>query len=147
MQINRKEVRTMRRQIMHWHPLGEVDQFFGEDSWLNGNFSPAMDVYQDGDTVIAKISLPDIDPKDVEVSVENDVLTVSGQKKEKKEIKHEDYYRKEIREGSFSRSVVLPMKVKSEETKASYTKGVLEITMPKADEVRPKRIAIASKED
>ncbi len=140
-------MRNMRRQIMQWHPLGELDQFFGEDSWIGGSFSPAMDVYQDGDNVIAKISLPDVDPKNVEVSVENDVLTVSGQKKEKKEIKHEDYYRKEIREGSFSRSVVLPMKVKSEETRASYTKGVLEITMPKADEVKPKKIAIASKED
>lgn len=140
-------MRNMRRHIMQWHPLGEIDRFFDEDAWTGGNFSPAMDIYQDGDSVVAKVSLPEVDPQDVEISVENDVLTISGQKKEKKEIKHEDYYRKEIREGSFSRSVVLPMKVKSEETKASYTKGVLEIVMPKADEVKLRRIAIATKEE
>lgn len=137
----------MRRQLMRWQPIMDLDRFFDEDRWFVGNFSPAMDVYQDGDNVVAKVSLPNIDPKDVEVSVENDVLTISGESREKQEIKHEDYYRKEIREGSFSRSVVLPMKVKSDETKASYEKGVLVITMPKAEEVKPKKIAIEAKGD
>lgn len=136
---------TMRRQLMRWHPMMDLDRFFDEDAWSHNGFSPAMDVYQDGDDVMAKISLPDIDPKNVEVSVENDVLTVSGQTQEKEEIKHEDYYRKEIREGSFTRSVVLPMKVKSDETKATYEKGMLVITMPKADEVKPKKIAIEAR--
>ncbi|QQS61351.1 MAG: Hsp20/alpha crystallin family protein [Candidatus Moraniibacteriota bacterium] len=137
----------MRRQIMHWQPIMDLDRIFDEDRWFSGSFSPAMDVYQDGDNVIAKVSLPDIEPKNIEVSVENDVLTVSGETREKKEIKHEDYYRKEIREGSFSRSVVLPMKVKNEKVKASYEKGVLTITMPKAEEVKPRRVAIETRED
>lgn len=132
---------------MHWQPIMDLDRIFDEDRWFSGSFSPAMDVYQDGDNVIAKVSLPDIEPKNIEVSVENDVLTVSGETREKKEIKHEDYYRKEIREGSFSRSVVLPMKVKNEKVKASYEKGVLTITMPKAEEVKPRRVAIETRED
>lgn len=134
----------MRRNIMRWHPMADLDRFFDEDVWTGGNFSPAMDVYQDGDFVVAKVSLPDIDPEKVDVSVENDVLTVSGKTSEEKETKEEDYYRKEIREGSFSRSVVLPMQVKGSDTKATYKKGMLVITMPKADEAKPQRIAIES---
>lgn len=132
----------MRRHIMRWHPMADVDRFFDEDVWSSGGFSPAMDVYQDGDNVVAKVSLPDVNPEKVDVSVENDVLTVSGKSNQEKETKEEDYYRKEIREGSFSRSVVLPTQVKGSETKATYKKGVLVITMPKADEAKPQRIAI-----
>jgi HSP20 family protein len=130
---------------MRWHPMMDLDRLFDDEAWSGSGFSPAMDVYQDGDNVVAKVSLPDIDPENVEVSVENDVLTISGETKKEKEVKHEDYYRKEIREGSFSRSIVLPMKVKSDDTKASYEKGTLTITMPKADEVKPRKIAIEAK--
>jgi len=81
----------------------------------------------------------------VNISIENDVLTISGETEEKKEVKKEDYYRKEIREGSFSRSVILPMNVKSSQAKASYEKGILKIILPKAEEAKPKKIAIKVK--
>lgn len=132
----------MPRGLMRWSPMWELDRFFDEDQWPGADFMPAVDVYQDGDNVVAKVSLPDVDPEKVDVSVENDVLTVSGNTEEKKETKREDYYRKEIREGSFSRSVVLPMKVQGDATKARYEKGVLTVTMPKAEEAKPKKIAI-----
>lgn len=131
----------MRRGLMRWHPMWDADQFFDNDL-LNEGFAPAMDVYQEGDNVIAKVSLPDIDPEKVNVSVENDVLTVTGETEEKSEVKREDYYHREIRKGSFSRSVVLPMQVKGEETQAVYEKGVLKITLPKAEEAKPKKIAV-----
>lgn len=131
----------MRRGLMQWHPMMDVDQFFDND-FLSGGFAPAMDVYQEGDNVIVNVSLPDIDPEKVNVSVENDVLTVTGTMEEKNEVKREDYYHKEIRKGSFSRSVVLPMQVKGEETQAVYEKGVLKITLPKAEEAKPKKIAV-----
>ena len=131
----------MYRGVTPWRPLLDVDRFF-DDDFVGGGFAPAMDVYQEGDNVVVKASLPDIDPEKVNVSVENDVLTVWGETEEKKETKREDYYHKEIRRGSFSRSVVLPMKVKSDETEATYEKGVLKITLPKAEEAKPKKIAI-----
>jgi len=132
----------MNRGIMRWHPMHELDRFFDEDLVSGADFVPALDVYQEGDSVIAKVSLPDVDPEHVSVSVENDVLTISGERKEEEEVKREDYYKKEIREGSFSRSVVLPMSVRGGDTKAVYEKGVLKVTLPKAEEAKPKKIEI-----
>jgi HSP20 family protein len=110
--------------------------------WPSTGFMPAMDVRQDKDNVIVEMALPGIEADKVDINVENDVLTVSGHREEKNEIKREDYYRKEIREGSFSRSVVLPMHVKGDKAEAMYEKGMLKITVPKAEEAKPKKIAV-----
>lgn len=134
----------MTRGLIRWSPMWDVDKFFSED-WGDVDFSPAIDVRQEGDSVVVETSLPGIDPDKIDISVENDVLTVSGHTEEKKEVKREDYYRKEIREGSFSRSVILPMGVKAGEAEAKYEKGILKITLPKAEEAKPKKIAIKAK--
>jgi len=132
----------MNRNIMRWSPWGEIDRVFEEDFWRTSAFSPAMDVYQDKDNVMVETVLPGVDPDKVEISVENDVLTLSGTSEEKREVKNEDYYRKEIRQGSFSRSVILPMTVKSDQAEAHYDKGILKITLPKAEEAKPKKITV-----
>lgn len=137
----------MPRGLMRWtpgFPFRDLDRFF-EESWEGMDFSPAVDVRQEGDNVVVEITLPGIDQDKIEISVENDVLTISGHTEEKKEIKREDYYRKEIREGSFSRSVILPMGVKADQAEANYEKGILKITLPKAEEAKPKKIAIKAK--
>lgn len=137
----------MPREIMRWtpnFPLRDLDRFF-EEKWEGVDFVPAMDLRQEKDSVVVETTLPGIDPDKVEISVENDVLTVSGCTQEKKEIKREDYYRKEIREGSFSRSIILPMTVKADQAEASYDKGILKIMLPKAEEAKPKKIAIKMK--
>lgn len=120
----------------------ELDRFFGEDLMTVGDFLPALDIYQDKDNVVAKLSLPGVDPKNVDITIENDVLTVSGSTEEKEEVKREDYYHREVRTGSFSRSVVLPMAVKGDSAQAKYDKGLLTITMPKEESVKPKKIAV-----
>lgn len=135
----------MNRQIMRWSPMRDLDRFFDEDFWSGADFAPAVDVYQDKDNVIVETNLAGVDPEKVEISVENDVLTISGRTEEKKEVKREDYYRKEIREGSFSRSVILPMSVKADMAEAHAEKGILKITLPKAEEVKPKKIAVKMK--
>jgi HSP20 family protein len=136
----------MARGLIRWSPMRDLDRFFDDEavSMLMGgrDFVPAIDIYQDKDNVVAELSVPGVKPEDVEISIENDVLTVSGQKEERSETKREDYYRKEIRRGSFSRSVILPMRVKADEAKADYDNGVLKITMPKAEEAKPKRISV-----
>jgi len=132
----------MNRGVIRWSPMRELDRFFEDDFWSGSDFLPAIDMFQEGDNVVVKMSLPDIDPEKVHISVENDVLTISGETREKKEVKREDYYRKEIREGSFSRSIVLPMKVKNDETQAEYEKGVLKVTLPKSEEAKPKHIEV-----
>jgi HSP20 family protein len=123
-------------------PGSELSRFFGDEFLGSGDFFPALDVYQDKDSVVAELSLPGIDPTKVDIVIENDVLTVSGSSEEKQEVKREDYYRKEVRTGNFSRSVVLPMAVKADATKAKYDKGLLTITMPKEESVKPKKISV-----
>ena len=136
----------MPRGLMQWSPMRDLDRFFDDEavSMLMGgrDFVPAVDVYQDKDHVIAELSIPGVKTDDVEISIENDVLSIGGQKEEKSEVKREDYYRKEIRRGSFSRSVILPMRVKGEEAKAECKNGVLKIIMPKSEEAKPKRISV-----
>lgn len=135
----------MNRGIMRWSPIWDMEKFFDEGFAVEAGFTPAIDVRQDKDNVIVETSLPGIEPDKVDISVENDVLTISGRTEEKKEVKREDYYRKEIREGSFSRSVILPMPVKAEAAEAEYAKGILKIFIPKAEAAKPKKIAIKAK--
>lgn len=125
-------------------PGTELNRFFG-DEFFGGDFFPALDVYQDKDNVVAELAVPGIDPAKVDITIENDVLTVSGSTESKQEVKREDYYRKEVRTGSFSRSVVLPMAVKGNDAQAHYDKGVLTITMPKEESVKPKKVTVSVK--
>jgi len=132
----------MNRNIISWSPWGDIERVFSEDFFRGTDFVPVADIYQDKDNVIVEMPLAGVDPEKVDISIENDVLTVSGSTEEKKEVKREDYYRKEIREGSFSRSIILPMKVKSEGIEATSKKGILKIVMPKAEEAKPKKISV-----
>lgn len=134
-----------RRGLVPWDPFREIVGSWDEDIF-SGDFLPSADVYQDKDNVIVEMDVPGIDASKIDISVENDVLTVSGSREEKKEVKKEDYYRREVRSGSFSRSVILPMAVKGSEAQAESKKGVLKITLPKADEVKPKKIEVKVKE-
>lgn len=134
----------MRRGLITWDPFREISRNWDED-FMGANFVPSADVYQDKDNVIVEMDIPGIEIEKLDISVENDVLTVSGSKEEKNEVKREDYYRKEIRSGSFARSVILPMTVKSQEAEAEFKKGILKIVLPKAEEVKPKKIVVKVK--
>jgi len=133
------------RNIISWSPMRDMDKFFEEGFWGGADFTPAVDIYQDKDNVIVETPLAGIDPAKVDISIENDVLTILGRTEEKKEVKREDYYRKEVRDGSFSLSVILPMPVKANQAEASSEKGMLKITVPKAEEAKPKKIAVKVK--
>lgn len=130
-----------KRQIAPWDPFREVMSPWEEEIFGN-DFSLAADVYQDKNNVIVEMETPGIESDKLDISVENDVLTVSGSKEDKKETKKEDYYRKEMRSGSFSRSVILPMEVKGEKANAEVKNGVLKVTLPKAEQRKPKRIKV-----
>lgn len=108
-------------------------------------FTPAVDMYEDKDNVIVETQLAGIDPEKVDISIENDVLCVKGQSEKKSEIDEKNYYRKEIRRGSFYRSVPLPTQVLGEKAQATADDGVLKISIPKAPESKPKTIKIKTK--
>ena len=134
----------MSREIVRFSPVSDFDRFFGDDlfSFTMQNFTPAVDIYQDDNNLIVEVPLPGVDPKKVKVSVENDVLTISGKIKEKKKVKKENFYHKEIRRGSFSRSIILPVAVKGSKAKAEYDNGILKIILPKSEDAKSKKITV-----
>ncbi len=126
--------------------LQDVDNLLGEFRGLNSSgLVPAIDIYEDQDSIIAEAPLPGIDIKDVKVSVENDTLTIEGSSKKSTEIDEKNYYRKEIRSGSFHRVVQLPVAVDGSKTRGTYEDGVLKVVMPKRDELKSKTIDIEIK--
>ncbi len=115
----------------------------GQDQSLaTSSFAPAVDVYEDEHNVALKIEVPGIDEKDIDVRIENNTLTVHGERKIEKEEKEENYRRVERQYGSFTRTFTLPTTVDSEKVSATYDKGVLKITLPKKAEAKPKQIKV-----
>ena len=113
-----------------------------DDSLTTSSFAPAVDVYEDEHKVTLKIEVPGIDEKDIDVQVENNILTVHGERKIEKEEKEENYRRVERQYGSFTRTFTLPTTVDSEKVSATYDKGVLKIALPKKAEAKPKQIKV-----
>jgi HSP20 family protein len=113
-----------------------------DESLATSSFAPAVDVYEDEHTVTLKIEVPGIDEKDIDVQVENNVLTVHGERKIEKDEKEENYRRVERQYGSFTRTFTLPTTVDSEKVSATYDKGVLKIALPKKAEAKPKQIKV-----
>jgi len=113
-----------------------------EESLTTSTFAPAVDVYEDEHNVNLKIEVPGIDEKDIDVRIENHVLTVHGERKFEKDEKEENFRRVERHYGSFTRTFTLPSTVDSEKVSANYDKGILKITLPKKAEAKPKQIKV-----
>ena len=113
-----------------------------DESLTSSQFAPPVDVYEDEHNVTLKIEVPGIDEKDIDVRVENNVLTVQGQRKFEKEEKEENFRRVERQYGSFTRTFTLPSTVDAENVQADYDKGILKIVLPKKAEAKPKQIKV-----
>ena len=115
----------------------------GQDEALTtSSFAPPVDVYEDEHNVTLKIEVPGIDEKDIDVRIENNTLTVHGERKFEQEEKEENYRRVERQYGSFTRTFTLPTTVDGEKVSANYDKGVLKVTLPKKAEAKPKQIKV-----
>ena len=147
----------MPRDLMEWRPFREVtrlrremdrlwDDYFGSGRRalqpLPAEFAPAVDVKETADQIVVKAEVPGMDAKDINISVTGDVLTIKGEKKSEREEKEENYHLVERSYGSFSRSLAMPAAVDMDKIEAKYDKGVLTITCPKKEEVKPKAIEI-----
>ena len=108
-------------------------------------WAPAIDVLEKEDKFLVKVELPGVKEEDVNVSLAGGTLTIEGEKKAESEVKKKGYYYSETSYGSFSRSITIPSTVDASKIEANYDKGVLEITLPKAPEVKPKKITVAAK--
>jgi HSP20 family protein len=113
-----------------------------EEALTTTAFAPAVDVYEDEHNVTLKIEVPGIDEKDIDVRIENNTLTVHGERKFERDEKEENYRRVERQYGSFTRNFTLPNTVETENVSANYDKGVLKIKLAKKAEAKPKQIKV-----
>jgi HSP20 family protein len=151
----------MQMAIERWHPFTELmslrqamDRLF-EDSFVHPSrtlealgevAAPTLDIYQTPSEIVVKAALPGVKPEDVNIDITGDTLSVKGESKAEQEVKREDYLYQERRYGAFSRRVVLPGGLKPDKTEATMEDGVLTLTIPKAEEVKPKAIKVKAKE-
>src|SRR5208337_1250509 len=149
----------MAREVVKWEPFGEVsrlrremdrfwEEFFGPGPlWRRGGeeWSPAVDVAETPEKLTVKAEIPGIEPKNLMISLVGDLLTIKGEKKSEREETKENYHLVERSHGSFSRILRLPAAVDAGKIEAQYEKGVLTITCPKKEVVKPKAIAIKTK--
>ena len=140
--------------ITRWDPFREavalqhrVNSLFrdlndGEDALTTASFVPAVDIYEDNQKVVLKLEVPGIDEKDLDVRVENNTLTVKGERKFEAEEKEQNFHRIERRYGSFYRAFTLPSTVDTQNIGANYTAGVLKLELKKKPEAQPKQVKI-----
>ncbi len=108
-------------------------------------WAPAVDIYETKDDVIVKAELPGMKKDDIKINIVDNSLVIEGEKKQEKEVKEENYYRVERRYGAFRRVIDIPVPVKTDEVEAVYKDGVLEVKLPKKEEVKPKEIEVKVK--
>lgn len=135
-------------QIIKWEPFREIDRFFDDrfsTSFPKLGWDLAVDLYEEKGNVIAKMSLPGVKEEELDIEIEEDTLTISGRREEEKETDKKDYYSKEIRRGSFSRSVSLPKLVDVTKSEAEYKKGVLTVRMPAVAGSKSKSVKVEIK--
>jgi len=120
--------------------LGEEPQ--GSSLGQVGTWAPAVDIYETGDSFVVEAELPGLDPADIEVSVDDGILNLKGERKIEKEVKEENYHRVERAYGMFQRAVRLPADVDPDAIRAGYDNGVLKVSVPKTEPKKPKSIPI-----
>jgi len=152
----------MARELTVWKPFGELAPFrdfewmrrdmdrlwnsFFERGTLRseegGEWLPSLDVAETKNEIVVKAEVPGLEPKDIDISLSDGLLTINGEKKQEREEKEENYHLVERSYGSFARSIRLPNEVQSDKINASYKNGVLKIVLPKSEEAKKKEIKI-----
>ncbi len=141
------EVAEMRRAMgrFAWEPW-----LFSEEPWLFPlhrhhalvqEFTP-LNAYQTDEDLVVKVALPGVEAEDVEISITGDSLNIKGEIKAEQEVEREDYFCQECHYGTFSRTLLLPIPVKAEKAEATFERGILTITIPKSEEIKPKTIKV-----
>jgi HSP20 family protein len=143
--------------LVRWDPFRDLVSIQDELSRLFGRtfggsealrpsagsvWMPSMDVYETEDKIVATLELPGIDPDNVDVSVEDSTLAISGRREFSNEVKEESFHRAERRSGSFTRAITLPQTADTERVNANFDNGVLTIEVAKAEKAKPKKIQV-----
>ena len=137
------DVRSLRR-----HRDRLFDDFFrglGLVPWQSAEFVFPLDLYETEESVVVKAPLPGVRPEDVDISITDDILTIKGEARSEEEVKRENYHRRELRYGSFCRSVPLPTPVEQGKAEAVFAQGILTVTLPKTAEGKPKTTKVKAR--
>lgn len=144
--------------LVHWQPVRDLvttqdrfnhlfndtfARFFGDEALASRTWAPAVDVYETDHKLVLKVELPGVDPKNVEVRIEDNTLYLKGERKLENEVKEDDYRRIERTYGSFTRTFALPSSIDAEKVSAEYKDGILNLTIAKREEAKPKTIKIS----
>lgn len=145
--------------LTRWDPFREMmslrstmDRLFDSamasspTSWRPLTWELALDVVENSDEYVVKASVPGVNPDDLEITFNNNTLTIKGELKEEKEVEEARYHLRERHYGTFARSLTLPAGIQAEKIQANFDAGVLSLRLPKAEEVKPKKIAIHTSE-
>jgi HSP20 family protein len=140
--------REIDRLFEDFHQLFRFPRLWGRQRWPFAEMEigmPAVDVYEKGDDVVVKAEIPGMSKDDIEVNLTDTTLTITGEKRKEEEVKQQDYYSCERSFGSFSRTIDLPAAVNSEQAKATFKDGILEVRLPKTEEAKRKAIKVEVK--
>ena len=139
--------RSPLRDIEDWQR--QLEEFMGRSfgRWTDGEggWMPSIDVFEKDGKLMVKAELPGMKEEDIDVSVSDNSLIIRGEKKSESEVNEENYYRSERSYGSFYRSIPLPSKVEADKIEANFEDGVLEVSLPKSAEVKPKKVAVSAR--
>lgn len=133
--------------LIHWKPFEDLEQLFEDMSSGAHGWDLAADVYEEGNSVMVKMHIPEINPDHLDIEIEDNHLHITGSREHKEEVKDRHYFKKEIRCGSFERVIALPYAVDEDSAQAEFCDGVLKIKLAKANHIdkNKKRIPITRK--
>ncbi len=138
-----REMTRMNRLMDRW--FGDVPRVWMGDGDGREGYVP-LDLYETDNDVVVQASLPGVEPEDVDITISGETLTIRGESEHEEEEKKRNYYRQESWFGSFARSITLPAQVESGKAEATFENGVLKLTIPKAEEAKPKTIKVKPRE-
>ncbi|HZH34778.1 MAG TPA: Hsp20/alpha crystallin family protein [Pyrinomonadaceae bacterium] len=137
-----RDLRTLQDEVNRLFSSSFSRSGAGEDQMMRGAWNPSVDIFENKDQIVLEAELPGMKPEDVEISIENNVLTLHGERRFEKKDENDNFHRVERSYGSFTRSFTLPPTVTSENASAEFQNGVLKLTLAKREEAKARRIEI-----
>ena len=137
-----RDLRTLQEEVNRLFSTN-LSRSFGDEGIGRGAWAPSVDIYENKDQIVLEAELPGMKQEDFDLSIENNVITLRGERKFEKTDETDNYHRVERSYGSFTRSFTLPQTVSAEEARAEYSNGVLRVTLPKREEAKSRRIEVS----
>jgi HSP20 family protein len=137
-----RDLRNLQEEVNRLFS-NNLSRSFGDEGIARGSWNPSVDIYENKDQIVLEAELPGMNREDFDVSIENNVISVRGERRFEKKDENDSYHRVERSYGSFTRSFTLPQTVSADSASAEYKNGVLRVTLPKREEVKARRIEIA----